>query len=163
MEILNKDLLDGYLLEVIKRSVDYNRLVTSYFEILYVSGCRPAELFELANWTMKDNLTLQLQPMKKNNTRLFDISSFNVENLNYLFQSNINTINLSYRYLQRWFNEITRKTFIVDSKSVSLYLFRYNYIYKMNKLCKSLDELTVKTGHNSKQIALQYASKIIIT
>lgn len=128
--------LRSFVLEVKNISQYYS----DAFRLLYLTGCRPLEIFEEKRWSVFEDDYVLLQPAKGNKIRVLPFNLFPAGYVSSIYAGNIQSSFLSRSTLERFFYKFmtTRPTFIYDSNAfnpIGLYLFRhYMMKAKFNEL-----------------------------
>lgn len=121
-----------------------------YFRLLELSGCRTTEPLDFQRWTYVSDSTLLLQPLKGNNQRVINVGNE--------CQSFVNDIRLrrnpfkgrTLANVYSCFNQIrTFRNSKVNSKPVSVYLFRYAYIKSLFDSGQSVMQVAAHMGYTS--------------
>jgi integrase len=100
-----------------------------YFQILYDTGCRPAEVIRPNLWTWQGNSVVKLQPLKGNNSRTISLSGDYPLVIEYFAAEETFLSNYSigkFRFMWDKFNtygQLTNK-----NKGIDLYCFRNRYV-----------------------------------
>lgn len=111
------------------------------FRLLYLTGCRPLEIFEEKRWSVFEDDYVLLKPAKGNNIRVLPFDLFPAGYVSSIYAGNIQSSFLSRSTLERFFyaHFYSRPTFIYNSESfnpIGLYLFRhFRMKEKFNELC----------------------------
>lgn len=113
----------------------FSQYYSDAFRLLYLTGCRPLEIFEEKRWSVFEDDYVLLQPAKGNNIRVLPFNLFPAGYVSSIYSSKIQSSFLSRSTLERYFYKYfyARPTFIFDSNNfnpIGLYLFRH---YKMKE------------------------------
>lgn len=118
--------LRAFILEV----NTYSQYYSNAFLLLYLTGCRPLEIFDAQRWSIFEDEYVLLQPAKGNNIRVLPFNLFPPGYVTSIYSSKIQSSYLSRSTLERYFYKYfyARPTFIYDSENfnpIGLYLFRH--------------------------------------
>lgn len=162
MREITQNQLTDILLDFNSRVDQINPVCTAFFDTLYKTGCRPAELFLKKKWNIKDFESYELTPLKRNNKRKINKELLNDDFVDFIFNENTEIPEISEKYLQRWFNIIMKRSFFVNSKPVTLYMYRYRFISDLFINPVDSEPQNVKTGHQTLAMTQRYyQSKIM--
>ena len=156
MKTITIEQLNSILVNFMTKINLVNPVCFPFFDVLLKTGIRPEELFRRENWLLNPDLSLTLRPLKRNNNRIISKESINDDFFDFLFNPDSIIPEISAKYLQRWFNVIMRRSFFVDTKPVTLYLFRYNYISNLFINPVDATPQNVITGHQSLAMTQRY-------
>lgn len=111
----------------------YYPISTSYFNDLFATGCRPRELLQPGLWTLDDEGTYDLQPLKGNNLRFIEPSDISTSLQDAIEFSTLPYNNLSYRQLRSVLHKVLPIPNIQTlDKSAIDYVFRYNLVKELH-------------------------------
>lgn len=118
--------LRSFILEVKNISQYYS----DAFQLLYLTGCRPLEIFDAQRWSVFEDDYVLLQPAKGNKIRVLPFDLFPAGYVSSIYAGNIQSSFLSRSTLERFFYKYFyyRPTFIYNSENfnpIGLYLFRH--------------------------------------
>ncbi len=128
------------------------------FNLLYQTGCRAKESVNLDLWTINNNSTVTLKPLKFNNPRTFnlsdlppDFSRWHSDQAEYLLWT-------SYRRIQYLGTCMFGNYQIeIGNKHSLLHLFRHNYIRKLLAAGNTIEQVQVQMGHTKINTTLEYS------
>jgi integrase len=139
-----------------------NWRLTLPFTLMYLTGCRPADLFSTDNWIITIDNKVVLQPKKGNNNRFFDDPEIldTITEYKAIFHNIKPSINYG-----RFYTAV--KPYVpfnlqnYSKKWVVTYLFRYSYCYRFLENGGTLQELEIELGHKNLKSTLSYYLNII--
>lgn len=130
--------------------------------LLYQTGCRPNEIFEVSMWSDYSPTQLSLQPLKANSTRYFNKSDLNSDFVNAVILG------------AKWLNAITPRQLEYSLKAVyeysnprkgnkdtALYLYRYRYMKFLSEIGESDADIQTAMGIGSLAVAQDYINASI--
>lgn len=129
-EIFTFSELDTQLNTFISNVGNISQYYSDAFLLLYNTGCRPTEIFDLLRWSVFEDTAILLQPAKGNNQRLLPFNLFPSGYVTSIYSEEIQSSLLSRSTLERFFYNYfySRPTFILNNESfnpIGLYLFRH--------------------------------------
>lgn len=149
--------LDSICLSLVNRDLPYFSAFHEAFLLLYLTGCRVEEIFDISRWERLSDYEMRFLPQKDNYHRYVT--------LDYRCDSFIAAVvgrykpfgGLSAYQLNRVFYNFSEySNFRVGSKPVSLYLFRYNFIRKLHADGLNINQIADKMGYTSTAVVGGY-------
>jgi hypothetical protein len=142
----------------------YYPVTNSFATDLYVTGSRPSELLDSSKWVYVNDNEITLTPLKNNLPRYFKKTDLS----NNLFNAIIDQVkpynNLSLRQLEYNLYNVLPVAFVgTVAKSAIAYIFRYNYIRKLNEQGVSDADILLLMGWQNEWLPYMYYSKVILT
>ena len=160
MELLQYDQLNQLCLNVINLSASFYRKYNWYYNLLYLTGCRPSEPLNLDSWSFVSPSLIRLNPLKNNNPRFFDpglLPGVFVESIaSYdplLTPSNLSALNTAFKLLN------TPGKVYTASDFAGMYVFRYRYVRYLLIQGMNMEEIKSHMGWHSVSMAESYATK----
>lgn len=134
-EIYTFSELENQLRSFILEVNTFSQYYSDAFRLLYLTGCRPLEIFEAKRWSVFEDDYVLLQPAKGNKIRVLPFNLFPTGYVASIYSGKIQSSYLSRSTLERLFYKYfySRPTFIYDSENfnpIGLYLFRH---FRMKK------------------------------
>ena len=128
----------------------------------YLTGARANDVLQFSRWTLLYDMSVQLQPQKSNNLRVF--MPEDVDPIFYGFLvDNINPFaGLHYRKYEYYLSQILNKNwFTIGDKKAGSHLFRHNYARKLKDGGMSDAMVMAKLGEVSTTMANFYIYRTI--
>ena len=140
----------------------YNELREA-FHILNITGCRVSELFEIWRWSHVSGYEYQLQPQKGNNTRSIVLDSLCSNFMDAIENQYSPFLGRTVNQFEYLYNRVRNfGSIVTGDKPVSLYLFRYKYIKKLQSDGLSLAQIASIMGYTSTDTPTAYLSAILV-
>lgn len=140
----------------------YYPVSVSFFKDLFNTGCRPSELLDISRWTIIDPDTVELQPLKGNDTRTFNTTDLS-EDLLFAIMFNVEPYgSLSLRQL----TSVLKKILPVDiiqtvEKSAIDYMFRYNKVQTLHYQGLTDEQIQEIFGWSTPLMAASYRQQTL--
>jgi hypothetical protein len=158
LEELN-DLCENYLVPLPFYS--WNEAV--FYQMLYYTGCRPAEAINPSRWSYVADRTFLLNPLKGNNTRTIVINEDVPRLLEYLINGEtwLNRYSIAkFRFIWDKFNSYGQ--LIKGDKGIDLYCFRTLYVKKLKFIDgKTNSEIQTAMGWTNTHLPAIYYNSVI--
>ena len=161
-----KIITDQQLLEYCEKSViqlpSYSSLSYTSLQVLFATGCRPEEAVDLKLWSQPSPDKFVLQPLKGNFPRDIDGNVlpdqfkdyFNGGSQEYRLATQAKSLN----YFKKTF---PTSQIYKGSKSVELYVFRYNYVKQLYLGGNTIAQIKEKMGWKSDLMAERYVFSVL--
>lgn len=162
MSVVSNVALDA----ILNAAKDHPKLYTPQLKMVarmqYLTGARANDVLQFSRWTLLYDLTVQLQPQKGNNLRLFLPEEIDPEFYGCLVD-NINPFaGLHYRKYEYYLSQILNNNwFYIGSKKAGSHLFRHNYARKLKDSGMSDAMVMAKLGEVSTTMANFYIYRTI--
>lgn len=133
-------------------------------EVMYLSGCRPAEAVDLSLWSVVNPTLFNLRPLKRNKTRSIDVSNFPPLFLSY-FSGGSQEYRLATqsRCLNYFRHTWPAKQLQKGSKNVELYCYRYRYVKQLHANGATIQQIQNNMGWNNTELAQRYVDSVLYT
>jgi site-specific recombinase XerD len=133
-----------------------------YFNLLYLTGCRPKELLQINLWSQPSEDKITLLPLKNNDKREFkpsDLPAWWIEAVN----SQINPLTLhTVRQYRFTFNRVFKyANCAILTKQVELYLFRHNRFKQLSMEGYPVTTIREIMGEKTLSIVNGYINSVI--
>ena len=153
----------GLLLEDIQGKVpEYISHYRINLELMSLTGCRANESLNRNLWQIMSNGDVRLRPLKKNNSRYFDIIELPIDFENWLHKNAHYELSPTYRQLQNFVQSQWLKYDIhVGESRKLLHLFRHYYVKRLIQVGHSLEDVQVLMGHTHYENTVNYATSVI--
>lgn len=135
----------------------YDINMSYYFNTMYVTGCRPAELMDISLWSFDGSSSVILQPLKKNYNRAFDSTTIAPAFIDYIInQNNVFATNSigKYQYIFDKYNYLGR--LINGAKYFNLYTFRYALARSLYADGMTPEDITTYFGWQDRYVVHSY-------
>ena len=163
MRILELSEIEAVCNYVVEQTELFYYPVHAFFYTQKNTGLRPSELMLLDRFQPVGDEFVQFTPLKNNNLRIFALSDFHPY-FEYLITNNLPLdYSFSQRYLSRQFSHYAGKTYYVNNKAISTYLFRHFYVKNLFRSGLSPDEIKTKLGHTNISSTLSYINSQVYT
>jgi uncharacterized protein (TIGR02145 family) len=132
------------------------------FVVLFLTGCRPAELFEIERWNFVSDYNVTLVPQKGNTTRDCVLDS-RCDNFIAAIQSQYRPfLGRTYWQFQNLYQKI-RNFGILQSgdKIITMYLYRYRFIWQLSDDGYSVSAIASKMGYVETGTPQSYLSAVV--
>lgn len=154
--------LDTILKDVKNTTLDYFPYFQEAFILLYETGCRVGELFEITRWRRINDTTLGLTPQKYNSERIIVIPAGVTLFPQWVDNQVVPWFGLSVVQLNALFMRYSPYTsYLAETKPVSLYLFRYRYIRYLASSGWSLADIQTIMGYSSQTVIHNYLNSAL--
>lgn len=154
--------LDTILKDVKNTTLDYFPYFQEAFILLYETGCRVGELFEITRWRRINDTTLGLTPQKYNSERIIVIPAGVTLFPQWVDNQIVPWFGLSVVQLNALFMRYSPYTsYLAETKPVSLYLFRYRYIRYLASNGWSLADIQTIMGYSSQTVIHNYLNSAL--
>lgn len=150
-EIYTFSELENQLRSFILEVNTFSQYYSDAFRLLYLTGCRPLEIFDAQRWSVFDDLYVLLQPAKGNNIRVLPFDSFPAGYVSSIYAGKIQSSYLSRSTLERYFYKYfySRPTFILNAEAfnpIGLYLFRHYAMKEKYHEFESIEDVSEYFG-----------------
>lgn len=133
------------------------------FSLLWLTGCRVQELFEISRWSYISGYTLRFQPQKGNNEREVVLDASCANFIAAVINQYTPFSGRTYSQLDNLFNKIKSWNFFqTGSKKFSLYIFRYRYVKQLAADGFSISEISSIMGYTNTSTPQAYLDANII-
>ena len=141
----------------------FDSVLYSFFNLLYLSGCRAREPYNYKNWTVYNPSTIYLQPEKDNNRRIFNVSELDPVFVDALKDGvviyNVARYNTACFYFHRFFYYPIVKH---NTRSLSLNLFRHNRAKQLQISGQTDEEIQNYLGEKDIKNSNNYIYSVLI-
>lgn len=149
--------LDSICLSLVNQNLPYFSAFHEAFVLLYLTGCRVEEIFDISRWERLSGYDMRFLPQKDNYHRNVTLDS----RCDNFIDAVINQFKpfggLSSGQLNSLFYNFSEySNFRVGSKPVSLYLFRYNFIRRLHSDGLNINQIADKMGYTSTTVVGGY-------
>lgn len=149
--------LDSLLSSYLSRTYSFFPFFKEAFILLYHTGCRVSELFEINRWRRINDITLAFTPQKFNSERIVPIPSGVSLFPQWVDFQTVPWFGHSIKQLNSMFMSFSPfVSYLADTKSISLYLFRYRYIRFLFSNGWSLSDIQTIMGYSSTTVIYNY-------
>lgn len=143
---------------------NYNVKIFQYFNLLYITGCRPKEPLDISRWWIASATTIKFLPLKNQTERTLLINSLpswwvaSVQAQTQYFNGFFVT---KFRF---FFHKFYEYPFVsVGEKESELYLFRYNKVKELIDLGWSVADIRSYFAWSTDALVLRYGNAQIFT
>lgn len=163
MSAITQEQLNTLCLNYLQPLPFYSWNEAIFYQMLYYTGCRPAEALRADRWTYVSGRTFLLNPLKGNNTRTIVINEEVPRLLEYLITGEtwLNKYSLAkFRYIWDKFN--TYGQLVKGDKGIDLYSYRTLYIKKLKYTDgKTNAEIQAEMGWTNSHLPAIYYNSVI--
>lgn len=149
--------LDSVCVSLVNQDLPYFSAFHEAFVLLYLTGCRVNEIFDISRWERVSGYEMRFLPQKDNYHRTV-ILDYRCDNFISAVLSQSRPFGgLSSGQLNSLFYSFSEySSFVVGDKSVSLYLFRYNFIRRLHADGLNINQIADKMGYTSTAVVGGY-------
>lgn len=156
-QIISNNDLEEYMYKTVHNNLFYRHEVRDLFKVMYYTGCRISDVLSYSNWVVLLDGRVQLQPLKGNNLRYFEVH----ELPDYFYNNIVNNVNqfngLFYGACEYHLKQITdTKDFRQSNKKLTTHLYRHNYAKKLHDSSKTDEEIRIILGETNISSARNY-------
>lgn len=162
MAIITPAQLDQICLVTLENSTSGLQWVSDCLTQMYLTGCRPADMFRMNAWSFVSDFDLQLLPSKKNLPRYFPIFQWPIYCLELIEAGLPPFYPYSARRLLMYYKRLTPIPFLIcGAKDIETYIFRHNYIKQLYIQGASVSDISTLLGYSSDTVTLGYINSVI--
>ena len=162
MTLLTNYELEYSLINAKDNVPNYYPFLSTFLQVLYITGCRPHELLDINLWSRLDGKYFVLEALKGNNIRTILISDLPVDFISYVDAVYFPWSLSNYRqFTYQFFKIYMYPTAIIDRKKCALYLYRHAFIKRLSDAGLSVEQIRQITGHKSDAVVEGYINSII--
>lgn len=149
--------LDSICLSLVNQNLPYFSAFHEAFVLLYLTGCRVDEIFDISRWERLTGYEMRFLPQKDNYHRYVTLDSRCDNFISAVINQYKPFGGLSSGQLNSVFYNFSEySNFKVGSKPVSLYLFRYNFIRRLHADGLNINQIADKMGYTSTAVVGGY-------
>lgn len=149
--------LDSICLSLVGQELPYFSAFHEAFVLLYLTGCRVEEIFDISRWERLSGYEMRFLPQKDNYHRNVTLDSRCNNFIDAVVGQYKPFGGLSSGQLNSLFYSFSEySNYKVGSKAVSLYLFRYNFIRKLHADGLNINQIADKMGYTSTTVVGGY-------
>lgn len=149
--------LDSVCLSLVNQDLPYFSAFHEAFVLLYLTGCRVTELFQITSWERVSGYEMRFLPHKGNYHRNVTLDSRCDSFIDAVVGQYKPFGGLSSGQLNSVFYNFSEySNFKVGTKPVSLYLFRYNFIRRLFNDGLNINQIADKMGYTSTTVVGGY-------
>lgn len=149
--------LDSVCLSLVNQDLPYFSAFHEAFVLLYLTGCRVNELFQISSWERVSGYEMRFLPHKGNYHRTVTLDSRCDSFIDAVVGQYKPFGGLSSGQLNSVFYNFSEySNFRVGTKPVSLYLFRYNFIRRLFNDGLNINQIADKMGYTSTTVVGGY-------
>lgn len=127
------------------------------FSAMYYCGCRASESINADLWTIKNDHSYILTPLKNNNERVFESFEVPFEFQLFLENMKLQPTSINYEKLRYRFKSFSLYPRIwIGKKESTCHLFRHNYVKRLMSAGYSHEEIRIKLGEKNLSSAMSY-------
>lgn len=161
--VLTYTQLDTSLQNVILNAPTYYGQCIDAMSVLYLTGCRPDEIWMKTRWTDYDATHVRLLPLKGNVYRYLLKGDLPPNYLLYLFNDAKYIDDVTQRQVRYCFNHVYEYSNPAKGlKDSALYLFRYRYFKMLKENGNTDEDIRVLMGENTLSVAQSYIYASIV-
>lgn len=159
---LSDNELESICLNYLTVDLPYFPQFREAFRLLYITGARVEEIFDISRWHLVVDDTYEFLPQKGNYERTVILSS-DFESFKSAVSGQFKPFaGLSVGQFNRLFFAVSpHSSYFVDSKPISLYLFRYAFMRRLFRTGLTLNQIADKMGYTSTQVVAGYLENTI--
>lgn len=149
--------LDSICLSLVSQNLPYFSAFHEAFVLLYLTGCRVEEIFDIHRWERLQGYEMMFLPQKDNYWRYVTLDSRCDNFIDAVVGKYKPFGGLSSGQLNSLFYNFSEySNYKVGSKAVSLYLFRYNFIRKLHNSGLNINQIADRMGYTSTTVVGGY-------
>lgn len=162
MRIIEKSDIDQRLQAIVSTGKSHSARFTAVADQLYKTGIRPEEALNLSLWSKIGTNEFKLFPVKNNLPR-----EFTVADMNWLYDLSVtqgydSVWKHSYSSLVREYNLVRPYGVLrVKNKPIGLYIFRHIYIWRLEQMGMSEEDIIAHMGWKKSTSYLAYKNSEI--
>ena len=154
--------LDSVCLSLVNQNLPYFSAFHEAFVLLYLTGCRVEEIFDIKRWERLSGYEMRFLPQKDNYHRTVTLDSRCDSFIDAVIGQYKPFGGLSSGQLNSLFYNFSEySNYRVGSKPVSLYLFRYNFIRRLFNDGLNINQIADKMGYTSTTVVGGYLTASI--
>lgn len=162
MTVVSNEALEA----ILNAAKDHPKLYTPQLKMVarmqYLTGARANDVLQFNRWVLLADLTVQLQPQKGNNLRIFTEAEIDPIFYDYIVSGVNPFAGLHYRKYEYYLSQILNKNwFTIGDKKAGSHLFRHNYARKLKDSGMSDAMVMAKLGEVSTTMANFYIYRSI--
>jgi uncharacterized protein (TIGR02145 family) len=161
-QVLTIEQINNYCLEILNADYPYYEELREAFWVLYLTGCRVEELFDITSWTYIVGYECTVLPLKGNNVRNVTLDS-HCDNFIAAIQGQYAPfLGRHANMLTYLFNKV--RTFgqnYSGSKPITLYIFRYRFEKTLYAEGATIEEISNIMGYLSSETSSNYIAAVI--
>jgi site-specific recombinase XerD len=149
--------------QLITSRYPYYEELREAFKLLKHTGCRIQEIFEIERWTQVEGWEFTLTPQKGNNDRTIILNSEFEEFYKAVVDQYPPFMHRRYSQLQNLFDQIcSYRPIFSGDKPISLYVFRYFFIWDLNDQGYTNQQIADITGHTTTSVIDSYVNANLV-
>lgn len=162
MHLITPSELNLICLDVLFWAKRNSPLFTWYFDLVYLTGCRPAEPLHFDRWSFGPDGRVYLLPLKSNVSRSFDSSDLPDLFVDSLLSNSPLAGLHRLKTMTRIMNRSNRFGVLYSGDDVTgLYLFRYNKVRQLYTAGFSMSQIQNYFGWNNEDMPNRYLTRAL--
>ena len=134
----------------------------TFFNVLWDTGCRPAEAFDITRWSFLSGSDCDLHPLKGNNIRTVSLAAASSSFLDCVINQTTPFQGLTLFQVQNLFDRIKLFHFLYSGdKVISLYIYRYRFVKQLYADGVPLATIAIIMGYTSTSTPQSYIDAVI--
>ena len=132
------------------------------FYLLFITGCRVQEIFEIERWSIVSGYDVSLLPQKGNNTRYITLDEFCDNFVAAITGQYAPFTGRTYSQLNNLYQRIKQwNYFQTGDKIISLYIYRYRFVKQLQADGHTTAEIATLMGYTSTSTPTAYLEAVL--